>query len=80
MKLDEQKRLAEHSRALEKIVPGVETERFLSGDSIYIENVVLSLVESVKFEKKNILKDILKLADTYGLNCTEVRGFAGIYF
>ncbi|KAF7830751.1 MAG2-interacting protein 2 isoform X1 [Senna tora] len=72
LKLDEQKRLAEHSRALEKIIPGVETERFLSGDSLYIESVILSLIESVKFEEKNILKDILKLADTYGLNCTEV--------
>ncbi|XP_027353280.1 MAG2-interacting protein 2 isoform X1 [Abrus precatorius] len=72
LKLEEQKRLTEHSRALEKIIPGVETERFLSGDSIYIENVIVSLIESVKFEKKQILKDILKLADTYDLNCTEV--------
>ncbi|XP_061358182.1 MAG2-interacting protein 2 isoform X2 [Gastrolobium bilobum] len=72
LKLEEQKRMTDHSRALEKIIPGVETERFLSGDSIYIENVVLSLIESVKFEKKRILKDILKLADTYGLNCNEV--------
>ncbi|TKY74056.1 MAG2-interacting protein 2 [Spatholobus suberectus] len=72
LKLEEQKRLTEHSRALEKIIPGVETERFLSRDSIYIENVVISLIESVKLEKKHILKDILKLADTYDLNCTEV--------
>lgn len=72
LKLEEQKRLTEHSRALQKIIPGVETERFLSGDSIYIENVVISLIESVKLEKKHILKDILRLADTYGLNCTEV--------
>ncbi|KAK7350965.1 hypothetical protein VNO77_10060 [Canavalia gladiata] len=72
LKLEEKKRLTEHSRALEKIIPGVETERFLSGDSIYIENVIISLIESVKFEKKHILKDILKLADTYDLNCTEV--------
>ncbi|RDX93389.1 MAG2-interacting protein 2, partial [Mucuna pruriens] len=72
LKLEEQKRLTEHSRALEKIIPGVETERFLSKDSIYIENVVISLIESVKLEKKHILKDILKLADTYDLNCAEV--------
>lgn len=72
LKLEEQKRLTEHSRALQKIIPGVEAERFLSGDSIYIENVVVSLIESVKLEKKHILKDILKLADTYDLNCTEV--------
>ncbi|XP_028806651.1 MAG2-interacting protein 2 isoform X2 [Neltuma alba] len=72
MKLDEQKRLTEHSRALEKIIPGVETERFLSGDSAYIQSVIRSLIESVMFEKKDILKDLLKLADTYGLNRTEV--------
>ncbi|KAK4277597.1 hypothetical protein QN277_015572 [Acacia crassicarpa] len=72
MKLDEQKRLTEHSKALEKIIPGVETERFLSGDSTYIQSVALSLIESVKFEKKDILKDLLKLAGTYGLNRTEV--------
>lgn len=76
MKLDEQKRLTEKSRALEKIIPGVETERFLSGDSAYIHSVALSLIESVKFEKKDILKDLLKLADTYGLNRTEVRRYA----
>ncbi|XP_054797904.1 MAG2-interacting protein 2 isoform X2 [Prosopis cineraria] len=72
IKLDEQKHLTEHSRALEKIIPGVETERFLSGDSTYIQGVVLSLIESVKFEKKGILKDLVKLADIYGLNRTEV--------
>ncbi|XP_019416845.1 PREDICTED: MAG2-interacting protein 2 isoform X1 [Lupinus angustifolius] len=72
LKLEEQKRLTEHSRALEKIIPGVETERFLSGDSIYIKNVVISLIESIEFEKKHILKDILKLADTYDLSYTEV--------
>ncbi|XP_020232050.1 MAG2-interacting protein 2 [Cajanus cajan] len=72
LKLEEQKRLTEHSRALETIIPGVETQRFLSRDSIYIENVVISLIESVKLEKKHILKDVLKLADTYDLNCTEV--------
>ncbi|KAI5405491.1 MAG2-interacting protein 2 isoform X1 [Lathyrus oleraceus] len=72
LKLEEQKRFAEHSRALQKIIPGVETERFLSRDSIYIENVVISLIESVKLEKRHILKDILRLADTYDLNSTEV--------
>lgn len=78
LKLEAQQRLTEHSRALEKIIPGVETERFLSRDSIYIENVVISLIESVKLERKHILKDILKLVDTYDLNCTEVWGFAGM--
>ena len=72
LKLEEQKRLADHSRVLEKIIPGVETTRFLSGDFAYIKSVVLSLIESVKLEKKHILKDVLKLADTYGLNHTEV--------
>lgn len=72
LKLEEQKKLTEHSRALQKIIPGVETERFLSRDSIYIENVVISLIESVKLEKRHILKDILRLADTYDLDSTEV--------
>lgn len=78
LKLEEQKRLADHSRVLEKIIPGVETARFLSGDFAYIKSVVLSLIESVKLEKKHILKDVLKLADTYGLNHTEVCNFAYI--
>ncbi|WCJ32440.1 hypothetical protein M5689_013862 [Euphorbia peplus] len=72
LKLDEKKRIAEHSRVLEQVIPGVETARFLSGDFDYIENAVFSLTESVKLEKKHIVKDVLKLADTYGLNRTEV--------
>lgn len=32
-----------------------------------------SVTESVKSEKKLILKDLLKLADTYGLKQLEVR-------
>ena len=42
--------------------------------------VVFSLIESLKLEKKNILKDMLKLADTYGLNRAEVCGHACICF
>ncbi|XP_038879223.1 MAG2-interacting protein 2 isoform X2 [Benincasa hispida] len=72
LKLEEQKRVADHSRTLENIIPGVETSRFLSGDRYYIESVVLSLIESVNLEKKHILKDILNLANTYGMNRTEV--------
>lgn len=78
LKLEEQKRVADHSRALEKIIPGVDTARFLSGDSKYIRSVVISLIESVKLEKKHILKDVIKLADTYGLNRTEVCIFVNI--
>lgn len=76
LKLEEQKRVADHSRTLENIVPGVETSRFLSGDRYYIESVVLSLIESVNLEKKHILKDILNFANTYGMNRTEVFRFA----
>lgn len=76
LKLEEQKRVADHSRTLENIIPGVETSRFLSGDRYYIESVVLSLIESVNLEKKHILKDILNLANTYGMNRTEVFRFA----
>lgn len=72
LKLEEQKRVADHSRALEKIIPGVETERFFSRDVKYIEGIVDSLIKSVKLEKKSILSDVLKIADTYGLSRTEV--------
>lgn len=78
LKLEEQKNVADHSRALEKIIPGIDTARFLSGDSKYIESVVVSLIESLKLEKKHILKDVLRLADTYGLNRTEVSMFEHI--
>ncbi|XP_043694839.1 MAG2-interacting protein 2 [Telopea speciosissima] len=71
-KLEEQKRMADQSRALEQLIPGVETARFFSGDFVYIESVVLSLIDSVKLEKKSVLKEALKLADTYGLKQTEV--------
>lgn len=74
LKLEEQKRVADHSRALEKIIPGVETERFFSRDVKYIEGIVDSLIKSVKLEKKSILSDVLKIADTYGLSRTEVCG------
>ncbi|XVF10128.1 hypothetical protein REPUB_Repub07fG0156400 [Reevesia pubescens] len=72
LKLDEKKHVADHSRLLEQIIPRVETARFLSCDISYIESIVFSLIESLKLEKKHILKDMLKLADTYGLNRTEV--------
>jgi hypothetical protein len=71
-KLEEKKRVAEQSRVLEKIIPGVETGRFLSGDLDYIKSAIFSLIESVKFEKKHIIKDVLRLVDAYGLNHTEV--------
>ncbi|GAB4826167.1 hypothetical protein Ancab_009034 [Ancistrocladus abbreviatus] len=72
LKLEEQKRVADHVQVLEQLIPGVETSRFLSGDSNYIRSVIFSFVESVKLEKKHILKDVLKLADTYSLNRSEV--------
>ena len=76
LKLEDQKRVTDHCRALEKIIPGVDTARFLSRDSNYIGSVVLPLIDSVKLEKKHILKDILKLADGYGLNRAEVSSFS----
>ncbi|OMO87876.1 Secretory pathway Sec39 [Corchorus capsularis] len=72
LKLEEKKRVADHSRLVEQIIPGVETARFLSGDISYIESAVFSLIESLKLEKKHILKGVLKLADTYVLNRVEV--------
>ncbi|XP_010272299.1 PREDICTED: MAG2-interacting protein 2 isoform X2 [Nelumbo nucifera] len=71
-KLEEKKHIADRSRELEQIIPGVETARFLSGDLDYIGSVIFSLIDSVKLERKTILKDVLKLADTYGLNHTKV--------
>ncbi|MBA0689875.1 hypothetical protein Goari_007581, partial [Gossypium aridum] len=47
LKLEEKKRVTEHSRFLEQIIPGVETTRFLSGDASYIESVIFSLIESL---------------------------------
>lgn len=65
--------VADRSRMLERIIPGVETERFMSHDIDYIKGAIFSLIGSVKSEKKLILKDVLKLADTYGLKQSEVR-------
>ncbi|KAM1126998.1 hypothetical protein ACFX2B_041600 [Malus domestica] len=72
LKLEDQKRVADRCRVLEKIIPGVDTARFLSRDFKYIESVVLPLIDSVKLEKKHILKDVLTLADEYGLNRAQV--------
>lgn len=72
LKLEEQKRIAERSRSLEQILPGVETARFLSGDMDYRESVVFSFVESMTPEKKLSVKNVLKLANTYSLDCNKV--------
>ncbi|KAL4557204.1 hypothetical protein LXL04_035377 [Taraxacum kok-saghyz] len=72
LKLEEQKRVADHTRAIEQIVPGIETERFLSGDINYMESVIFDFIDSVKTEKKRILKDVMKLASDYGLDQTKV--------
>ncbi|KAL5805206.1 hypothetical protein ACOSQ3_032006 [Xanthoceras sorbifolium] len=73
LKLEEKMHVADQSRVLEQLIPGVETARFLSGDIKYIRSVVSSLTESIKSEKKHIVNNLLKLADeTYGLNRAEV--------
>ncbi|KAK4431298.1 MAG2-interacting protein 2 [Sesamum alatum] len=72
VKLEQQKNVADKSRVLENLIPGVEISRFLSGDMEYIESVVFSLIESVKLEKKQILSDALILAHTYGLDRSKV--------
>ncbi|PIN16554.1 putative protein (Neuroblastoma-amplified protein) [Handroanthus impetiginosus] len=72
LKLEQQKSMADKSRVLEKLIPGVETSRFFSGDMEYIQSAIFSLIESVKIEKKQILKDALAVADTYGLDRSEV--------
>ncbi|CAM8900818.1 unnamed protein product [Rhodiola kirilowii] len=72
LKLEEQKRMADHSRVLEQVLPGVDVSRCLSGDISYIEDAVFSLIESIKLEKKHILKKLLFLARTYNLNYSKV--------
>ncbi|XXG76139.1 hypothetical protein AAC387_Pa08g0559 [Persea americana] len=59
-------------RDLEQIIPGVDTTRFLSGDFDYIQSAVFTFIDSTKLEKKPILKQALKLADTYSLKHSEV--------
>ncbi|XP_020594504.1 MAG2-interacting protein 2 isoform X3 [Phalaenopsis equestris] len=71
-KLEDQKRLADQTRVLEETVPGVDTNRFLSGDIKYIRTVIFSVIDSVKTQKKHNLKEIVKLADTYSLQRSEV--------
>ncbi|KAK1272141.1 hypothetical protein QJS04_geneDACA006154 [Acorus gramineus] len=71
-KLEEQIRSADQARSLEQIIPGVNTARFLSGDVDYIKTVVWSFIDSVKLEKKFILKEAVNLADAYGLLRNEV--------
>ncbi|XP_068649778.1 MAG2-interacting protein 2 isoform X2 [Aristolochia californica] len=72
LKLEEQKRLADQARTLDQILPGVETARFFSGDFEYIQTVIFSFIDSVKLEKKPVLKDSLNLANTYGLGGAKV--------
>ncbi|KAI3705881.1 hypothetical protein L1987_76130 [Smallanthus sonchifolius] len=72
LKLEEQIRVAEHTRAIEQIIPGIETTRFLSGDINYMEGVIFDFIDSVKTERKKILKDVLSLASDYGLDQTKV--------
>ena len=42
LKLEEKKCVADHSRLLEQVIPGVETARFFSGDISYIESCFFS--------------------------------------
>ncbi|WOK95367.1 MAG2-interacting protein 2 [Canna indica] len=71
-KLEEQKRLAEQARELEQIIPGIESARFLSRDMEYIKSALFSFIDSIKLEKKHILKEAVTLADAYGLDRMEV--------
>jgi neuroblastoma-amplified sequence len=71
-KLEEEKQLADQARMLKQILPDIDTSKFLSGDCSYIKKVVFSFVDSAKQEKKHVLKEAVKIADTYGLQRTEV--------
>ncbi|GLJ28279.1 hypothetical protein SUGI_0555830 [Cryptomeria japonica] len=72
LRIAEQQRLAQQARLLEQMIPGVETRRFLSGDTAYVQNTVFSLIESVKIEKKSILSKGLMLANMYRVDRSEV--------
>lgn len=71
-KLEQEKRFTEQTRVLEQLMHGVDAAQFLSGDADYIKSSIFSLVDTVKLEKKHVLKEAIKLADTYGLHRTEV--------
>ncbi|CAN6452195.1 unnamed protein product [Victoria cruziana] len=71
-KLEEQKNLADQARALEEIIPGIESSRFLSGDKSYVRDTVFAFINSVRHEKRHILQNALKLADAYGISRVEV--------
>ncbi|KAF7091362.1 hypothetical protein CFC21_093952, partial [Triticum aestivum] len=71
-KLEEEKRMADQARMLKNVLPDIDTSRFLSGDANYIKKVVFSFVDSVKLERKHILKEAVKIAENYGLQRTEV--------
>eukprot|EP01018_Ginkgo_biloba_P007103 Gb_24496 [translate_table: standard] len=71
-RIAEQQKLADRARVLEQMIPGVETRRFLSGDTAYIHSIIISLVESVKMEKKSNLSKGLMLANDYGVDRSEV--------
>ncbi|XP_040385831.1 MAG2-interacting protein 2 isoform X2 [Oryza brachyantha] len=71
-KLEEERRLADQARMLKQVLPDIDTSQFLSGDVNYIKNVVFSFIDSVKLEKNHILKEAVKIAETYGLRRTEV--------
>lgn len=51
----------------------MDNSRFFSGDMEYIQSVLLSLIESVGTEKKHILKDVLIVAQTYGVDRSKVQ-------
>lgn len=71
-KLEEEKRMADQARALKNVLPDIDTSRFLSGDASYIKKAVFSFVDSVKLERKHILKEAVNIAENYGLKRTEV--------
>jgi hypothetical protein len=78
-KLEEEKRMADQARVLKNILPDVDTSRFLSGDANYIKKVVFSFVDSVKLERKHILKEAVKIAENYGLQRTKVSLYLYLY-
>ena len=71
-KLEEEQRMADQARVLKNVLPDIDTSRFLSGDANYIKKAVFSFVDSVKLDRRHILKEAVKIAENYGLQRTEV--------
>lgn len=66
-------RVSEESRRLQKILPGVDVGRFLSGDEGYIQERIFSHVDSMNNQQERRLPDMLTLAGQYNIEQWQVE-------